>query len=119
MSWRPSRGAASLLLVVGFAAIVLNLWRRAPRDVEMYFRWGQSRRGLRSATVEYRRDGERVRQATFHYGDAAPYEQHHRVRLTRGDYTALVTLGFDAAPRTFRVSFTFAGEDQITLAGPW
>jgi len=113
------RRAATLILVLGLGAIVLDLWRRAPRDVRVRYRWGEARHALKAATVAYEREGDPVREATFRYARGAPYEQKHPVRLARGKYVVRVRLHYDAGPRRVSKRFQLQDQDEITLDGPW
>jgi len=113
------RKAATILLILGFVAIGLDLYKRAPREVKVRLRWAEKRHEMRSATVVYERDGERVLQATFRYRDGAPYEQRHVVRLARGRYVARVSVEYASAPRSVRLPFEVRGQDEIALEGPW
>lgn len=107
------------MLALGLGAIVLDLWRRAPKDVNVHFRWGEARHALRIANVRYEREGELMREATFRYTDGAPYQQPHTVRLMRGHYVVRVRLDYAEGSRRRRVPLEVGSQDEVTLMGPW
>jgi len=87
--------------------------------VQVQFRWGESRHGLRTAEIRYLREGAEVRRVTFRYPGGAPYQQPHATRLSRGDHVVHLRLDTTSGPRELRLPFRVAGEDEITLRVPW
>ena len=105
--------------MAGVAYAAVDLWRRSPRDVQVHFRWGESRQGLRAAEIHYLRDGAEVRRVTFRYPHGAPHQQLHATRLARGGHIVHLRLDTTGGPRELRRPLRVAGEDVITLRGPW
>jgi hypothetical protein len=95
--WRGllrGRGARYLFLL-GLGILIWRILAGQPVQVDVTYHYGAARRGLRSAQMRYLQGGEEVRRVRFDYARrGVGREQHHQVRLLRGDYTVEVELNY-------------------------
>jgi hypothetical protein len=111
-----------VVLFVGVALVLAHTFRSRPRAVEVVYDYGNAWRGLVTARMVYRREGEVYYQVQFDYRQqpAAPV-QPHTVKLLDGDYQVEITLTYAGEPPSGlqgRRAQTAGGATVVTLERP-
>jgi hypothetical protein len=83
------KAALRLLLLLGFAALGLFVFRAVPRSVTLVYAFDDAP-AVRRVDVEIRNGGGALRHAEFRFPGGAPPELRHDVRLADGDYQVAV-----------------------------
>ncbi len=112
------RNLARVLLVLGLAALGLQAFRGAPRDVTLVYALPDPGR-VASLEVDVLRDDAALRHAELRFPDGAPAQVHHEVRLPDGEYRlALRLAGPSGPPRRVTLPLTVSGSGPVVLAVP-
>ncbi len=112
------RNLARVLLVLGLAALGLQAFRGAPRDVTLVYALPDPGR-VTSLEVDVLRDDAALRHAELRFPDGAPAQVRHEVRLPDGEYRlALRLAGPSGPPRTVTLPLTVSGSGPVVLAVP-
>lgn len=100
---RPlTRRVAMALAVVAAVFLFARLSPEAPVESTVRLVLGQRAQGLKEMILEYRDNGEGVRQNSFVFTDSyvAPKEVDHKVRLAPKEYVLQVSLRYEPKAQT-------------------
>ena len=104
-----------LLLLLGFAALGLFVFREVPRSVTLVYAVDDAP-AVRTVEVEVRRGTAVIRQAEFRFPTGAPAQIRHDVKLPDGDYRVAVRVwSATGAPRLALRPITVAESGSIVL----
>jgi len=113
---RPfTRRVAMALAVVAAVFLFARLSPEAPVESTVRLALGQRAQGLREMILEYRDNGEGVRQNSFVFTDSyvAPREVDHKVRLAPKEYVLQISLRYEPSAQ----SGLIVTERRIRLEG--
>jgi hypothetical protein len=110
------KAALRLLLLLGFAAIGLFVFREVPRNVSLVYALDDAG-VVRRVVVEVFRGDTALRQAEFRFPTGAPAQIRQDVKLTDGQYRVVVRVWrLNGAPRRAVLPVTVAEGGPIVLA---
>jgi hypothetical protein len=104
-----------LLLLLGFAAVGLFVFREVPRSVTLVYAI-EDAPAVRGVEVEVRRGTGAIRQAEFRFPSGAPAQVRHELKLPDGEYRVAVRVRRAAgAPHLTLHPVTVAESGPIVL----
>jgi hypothetical protein len=110
------KAALRLLLLLGFAAIGLFVFREVPRTVSLVYAVDDAPT-VRRVDVEIFRGDSALRQAEFRFPAGAPAQFQQDVKLTDGQYRVVVRVWRGGgAPRRAVLPVTVAESGPVILA---